>query len=106
MAGLWHDQVRLQRISVLGFGVRLSLSAFEICKRNYRFVYRVEVGQRERIPCFVLPGLKMHDFGSTDAEQYPQNLATAYLLSEGCVQTGAALLNEGKVKSCGESDSL
>ena len=40
------------------------------------------MGQRQRIACLVLPGLKMSRFGRPDAEQDAQNLRIAHALRQ------------------------
>src|SRR5205807_1648641 len=52
----------------------------------------------------ILPGLKMHDFRTTDTDENSQNFQTGYLLSEGRVEAGAALFNKAKVESGRESN--
>src|SRR5207302_11036041 len=66
----------------------------------------IEVSQRSRIACLVLPGLEVHDLRSADAEEGSKHFQTGNLLSQRRVEAGAALLNKTKVKSRGESDCL
>src|SRR5207248_5847349 len=96
-ARLGHDQVGLQRL-------RLPCGQVLECYR--RMIDWVDVGQRSRITCLVLPGLKVHDLRSADAEEDSKHFQTGYLLRQGRVKAGPTLLNKTKVKSRGESDCL
>src|SRR6266513_5201943 len=63
-------------------------------------------GYRSGIACFVLPSLKVHNFGPADTENNLQHFRAVGLLRHRGVEAGPALLDEGKVKSRRESDHL
>src|SRR6516165_4017523 len=52
-----------------------------------------------RIAGFVLPGLKVHCLGWTDAKEDPQNLRVGYSLSKPRVEAGTTLLDKGEVEA-------
>ena len=109
MGWLGHDEVGLQRVAVEGLGIRLSLGVGEGRKRNRRAGSTwsiVDVGQRKRIACLVLPGLKVHGLAWADAQQDPQNFQVGHLLGERRIEAGAALLDKRKVEPRREGDRL
>src|SRR3984957_11461737 len=60
---LGHDQGGLQGVAFQGLRIGLSLGVSESCKgdrcaRSTRSI--IHVGQRKRVACLVLPGLKVH----------------------------------------------
>src|ERR1700736_4508051 len=59
-----------------------------------------------RIAGFVLPSLKVHCLGWTDAEDDPQNFRVGYSLSKSRVEAGATLLDKAKVEARREGDRL
>ena len=64
------------------------------------------IDQARGVAGFVVPGLKVRDLNTADAEQDPQNFRAGHSLRENGIQTGAALLEEGKVKTGGIRDGL
>src|SRR6266480_2763551 len=85
---------------------RFRLICSQVVKRHARIVNWVKVGQGSGIARLVLPGLKVHDLGSADAEENSENFQASYLLSQRRVEARATLLNKAKVKSGRESDRL
>ena len=59
-----------------------------------------------RIAGLVLPSLKVHCLGGTDAEQDAQNFRVFCPLSELRVEAGATLLDKAKVEARREGDRL
>src|SRR3954452_3406663 len=87
---LRHDQVGLGELAV-GIQVR---------------EHQLAVGQRRRVPGFVVPGLEMHDLAATDAEQDAQHLPVGDALCQRGVEAGATLLDERKVEAGRIGDRL
>ena len=59
-----------------------------------------------RIAGFVLPGLKVHCLGWTDAKYNSQNFRVGYSLSKPRVEAGATLLNKAEVEARRECNRL
>ena len=59
-----------------------------------------------RIAGFVLPGLKVHCLGWTDAKYNSQNFRVGYSLSKPRVEAGATLLNKAVVEARRECNRL
>src|SRR5215471_4382556 len=100
--GLRHDQIRLEEVGSstgpsVGIDTPIQIWEGKVLAR---------VIDVQRVARFILPGLEVHRFGRTDAQQDAENFEVADLLCERWIQASAALLDESEVETSGESDGL